>query len=77
MNHKELQTAFVNESPVKYDGAVYQKINAIIYRKKDGHILETAELLDKCGNSIVIVLGKHVETADEDRRGNIEPQNEK
>lgn len=65
MTYKELQKAFIDEVPVMYDGAVYLKIEKIIFAKKDGHIIETAQLLDKCGNSSVTVHAKFVEKCTE------------
>lgn len=61
MNSKELREAFVRESLVKYQGAVYKKINRISFLKdKDGAIIEVATLVDTCGRSEVTVPGKDV-----------------
>ncbi len=66
MTFKELQKAFIDECPVMYDGVVYQKVEKIIFIKKDGHIIETAQLLDKCGYSSVTVHGRLVEEVKND-----------
>lgn len=60
MNSKELKSAFLSGCRIEYEGTVYEEIAAIIYRRKKGRIYETAELLDKRGNSVITVLGEKV-----------------
>lgn len=65
MNSKELRDAFIGETPVKYQGAIYKKINCISFLKsKEGNIIEHATLVDLCGRSQVTVPGKDVESCE-------------
>lgn len=57
----------MSECPVMYDGRVYQKINKISFVKKGEHVIQEAELLDRCGRSIVTVLAKDVKEVNDGR----------
>lgn len=64
---EEVKTAMLNFTPVLYDGIVYDRITAYIYRvielHKRGHykaVLQV-ELLDKSKNSVTIVDAHKVE----------------
>ena len=53
------------DSPVKFRGAEYGKITCLSFKKdREGHVIETATLIDHCGRSEVTVLGKEVEQCD-------------
>lgn len=60
MKSEELKKALLEETPVAIDGMTYEKINAIIYRKRKNSIAVFAELLDRCGNSVTIVRAEDV-----------------
>lgn len=62
MTNDEAKEAFRNRTPVYYNGVQYLKITAIIYRydQYDNHLLVSAELLDRCGNSVVIARLKDI-----------------
>ena len=65
MNSKELRGAFIDETPVKYKGAIYKKINRISFLKsKEGNVVEHATLVDLCGRSEVTFPGKDVESCE-------------
>lgn len=65
MTFKELKEAFMNDCPVKFRGAEYKKITCLSFKKdREGHVIETATLIDHCGRSEVTVLGKEVEQCD-------------
>lgn len=66
LNSKELKSAFLSGGRIEYEGTVYEEITAIIYRRKKGRIYETAELLDKRGNSVITVLGEKVREVQHD-----------
>lgn len=58
MTNEELKCALLDKSPVILtlsDGftAEYERITGIVYREKNGHILISAEVLDKCGHSVI------------------------
>ena len=61
MKNEELKKALFAESPVKYDGIEYEKITAIIYRKKGNGVAVTVELLDRCKNIVTIADAERVE----------------
>lgn len=61
MTNDEAKEAFRNRTPVYYNDVLYTKISAIIYRYDPyGNLLVSAELLDRCGNSVVIVRIKDI-----------------
>lgn len=65
MTFKELKEAFMADSPVKFRGTEYEKITCLSFKKdREGHVIETATLIDRCGRSEVTVLGKEVEQCD-------------
>lgn len=62
MTNDEAKEAFRNKTPVYYNGVQYSRISAIIYRydQYGNHILVSAELLDRNGNSVVIARLKDI-----------------
>lgn len=52
---QEAKTILWQETPVIFSGNEYVKINALIFRKREGRYVATAELLDKNLNSVAIV----------------------
>lgn len=65
MSNDELKDALFGGLPVVYKGSEYQRVSGIIYRAgKDGKLWVQAELLDKCGHSIVIADPAKVELKD-------------
>lgn len=61
MTNDEAKEAFRNRTPVYYNGIRYLNISAIIYRYDPyGNLLVSAELLDRCGNSVVIARLKDI-----------------
>lgn len=61
MTNDEAKEAFRNRTPVYYNGVQYLKITAIIYRYDHfDNLLVSAELLDRCGNSVVIARLKDI-----------------
>ena len=61
MTNEELKKALFEETPVVFDGIKYAKITAIIYRKKENGVAVSAELLDRCRNSVTIADAEMVE----------------
>jgi hypothetical protein len=66
MSGTEAKEAMINGSPVVYCsglvGAIeYERINAIIYRQKDGRISVSLELLDQNLHSVTIAPMEEVE----------------
>lgn len=55
MTSEEIKDALLKKYPVHADGIEYKCVTAVIYREKDGRIAVSAELLDKCKNSVTIV----------------------
>lgn len=61
MTNDEAKEAFRNKTPVYWNGVLYTKISAIIYRYDPyGNLLVSAELLDRNGNSVVIARLKDI-----------------
>ena len=61
MTNDEAKEAFRNKTPVYWNGVQYTKISAIIYRYDPyGNLLVSAELLDRCGNSVIIARLKDI-----------------
>ena len=54
MTNSELKDALMDGRKVVFGGIEYDRVNAIIYRQKDGGIDVTAELLDRHQNCVVI-----------------------
>lgn len=57
MTNEELKQALLDGQPVILtlgDGfmAEYEKVTAIVYRAKNGRVLVSAEVLDKCRHSV-------------------------
>lgn len=65
MSSEEIKAAMLNSKPVKYDGIIYKRITAYIYRViKTSEGLRTVfqvELLDRNEHSVVIADPKKVE----------------
>lgn len=61
MNGEELKDALLKKYPVCANGIEYKCLTAVIYREQDGRIMMSAELLDKTGRSVSIVLAKNIE----------------
>lgn len=62
MTNEEAKQALFEKFPVKYKGIEYSCVTAIIYRHDGkGKLIISAELLDKCNNSVVIVPTKDIE----------------
>jgi len=55
MSNEELKDALFRGCPVKYNGIVYLRVSAIIYRNCAGKLLLSAELLDRNQNSVTVV----------------------
>ena len=55
MNSEEIKDALLKGYAVKANGIEYKRVTAVIYRERDGRIAVSAELLDKCKNSVTIV----------------------
>lgn len=69
MTIEEAKTAFYAESPVVYDGTLYNRISALIYRKiKGGGTYLALELQDKNKRSVTIALPDRVEIKKEEER---------
>lgn len=67
MTPEEAKTAFKEESIVRYDEVVYDRISALIYRKIEGGGTYLAlELQDKNKHSFTIALPDRVELKKED-----------
>ena len=66
MTNDEAKQALFDKVPVKYKGVEYSFISAIIYRynTKD-KLIVSAELFDKCGNSVVIAPTKDIDIVNE------------
>lgn len=66
MNGTEAKEAFLKELPVVWNSALrgaieYERINAIIYRKKNGRTAISLELLDRNLHSITVAPMEEVE----------------
>ena len=66
MNGNEAKEAMLNQWPVVWcsnrnSSVEYERINAIIYRQKDGRISVSLELLDKNLHSVTIAPMEEVE----------------
>ena len=66
MTNEEAKQALFDKVPVKYKGVEYSRITGIIYRyDTKGKLIVSAELLDKCGHSVVIAQTKDIEAVNE------------
>lgn len=65
MKGNEVKAAMMEQTPVVFNGIVYPKITAVIYRKApDGvNVRVTLELLDKNRRAVVIAEAERVERA--------------
>lgn len=61
MTTEEIKDALLKKYPVCAGGIEYKCVNAVIYRERDGRIEVSAELLDRCENSVTIVSLKNIE----------------
>ena len=55
MTAEEIKDALLKKYPVCAHGIEYKCVTAVIYREQDKRIVVSAELLDRCGNSVTIV----------------------
>lgn len=55
MTAEEIKDALMKKYPVCANGIKFNCVTAVIYRERDGRIEVSAELLDKCKNSVTIV----------------------
>lgn len=62
MTSDEANAAFMAATPVLHGGIEYAKINAIIYRLRQGAVVQSLELADRQTNSVVIAATERVET---------------
>ena len=58
MTNEELKHALLTGHPVVFtdtDGreSEYERVSAIVYRAKDGEVVVSAEIVDKCGHSLL------------------------
>ena len=66
MTGEEVKQAFFDDVPVKYKGVEYSCITGIIYRKDTKrNLIVSAELLDKCGHSVVIAQIKDIDAVND------------
>lgn len=69
MTNEEAKEAFLRKSAVIHRDAYrhidqrYEHISAIIYRRIDGRLCVSAELLDRCRNSVTIAKVSDLELA--------------
>lgn len=69
MTESELHWAFVHESPVVYQGALYKRISAVIFRKAERpnmfgeRLFKSAELVDANEYSTVLARISDIEIA--------------
>lgn len=59
MDNEELKSALLSGDPVVWKSAdgteiEYKCVSAIVYRRKNGRVDVSTELLDKCGRSVTI-----------------------
>lgn len=54
MTNEEIKNALMDERHVQYNGIEFEKVSAIIYRKSNGKVSISAEMLDKNSNSVAI-----------------------
>lgn len=70
MTSEEIKQAMRDFTPIEYDGIVYKRISAYIYRcEKDRHsekyrFVLQVELEDKCGHSVTIAPAGRIKIAD-------------
>ena len=58
MTNEELKQALLSGQPVRYENSdgresEYERVSAIVYRAKDGEVVVSAEVVDKCGHSLL------------------------
>lgn len=61
MDRKEIVEALFDMRRVKHKGTLYRYVNALILRNVKGTAAYSAELMDLCGFSVVIVPIEEVE----------------
>lgn len=70
MTSEEIKQAMRDFTPIEYDGIVYSRISAYIYRcEKDRHsnkyrFVLQVELEDKCGHSVTIAPAGRIKIAE-------------
>ena len=68
MTNEEAKQALFEKKPVKYKGVEYSYITGIIYRyDTKGKLIVSAELMDKCGHSVVIAQIKDIDAVNESK----------
>ncbi len=55
MTNEELKNALMKGVEVEYEGIIYKRVSAIIYRMVEGKIVVLAEIEDKNAKSSLIV----------------------
>lgn len=61
MTNEEVKELFFKREPVVFNGCIYQRITAIIYRIDSyNNLIVSAELLDRNGRSVVIARAKDI-----------------
>ena len=69
MTNDEAKTALFKRTPVVYQGIKYSYISAIIYRRDENfNLVISAELRDKCRNSVTIAKLKDVTSYDNENQ---------
>ena len=60
MTNDEAKQAFFDDIPVILNGIEYERISALIYRKKGSTAYLELELYDKCGHSVSVAPAEKV-----------------
>lgn len=60
MTGQELKESLLDGREVSYNGIIYNKVNAIVYRNIGGKIKVSAELLDKNNSCVVIASAEKI-----------------
>ena len=55
MNDNELREALQRKAQVEYDGVIFDRISAVIYRNIKGKLEISAEIMDENSHSVFIV----------------------
>lgn len=66
MTNEEAKQALFSGAPVVWKGIEYVRVSAIIYRvDREGQLIVSAELQDKCGHSVTIARVKELQGVSE------------
>lgn len=70
MTNEELKQALLSGQAVTFshgDGqeSVYECVSAVVYRAKEGKIVVSAEIVDKCGHSVLYCDPKRLKVVSE------------